>query len=70
MIVTGPTTHQSPLANWPVGRSAEKVQVMPNCDAEVAADADIPEVVKNSEAPNMRAFKSIKFLNIASRIDD
>ena len=70
MIVTGPTTHQSPLANWPVGRSVEKVHVMPNCDAEVAADADIPEVVMNSEAPNMRVFKRINSLNIASGIDD
>lgn len=40
MIVTGPTTHQSPLTYWPAGRSPEKVHVIPCCDAEVAAMAD------------------------------
>jgi hypothetical protein len=30
VTVTGPITHQSPLMNWPVGRSSEKVHVIPH----------------------------------------
>ncbi len=29
LIVTGPTTYQSPLTNWPTRAGCSKVQVMP-----------------------------------------
>ena len=37
VTVTGPTTHGSPLANVPVGRSLEKDQVMPWWETALAA---------------------------------
>jgi hypothetical protein len=30
-MTTGPTTHQSPVTNWPQSAGALKVQVMPYC---------------------------------------
>jgi hypothetical protein len=30
VMLTGPTTHQSPLANWPTSCCAENVHVIPN----------------------------------------
>ena len=50
VMVTGPTTHQSPLTNCPVGRSALKVHVIPDRLTDVAAKAGVPRAHKRAAA--------------------
>ena len=66
VIVTGPTTHQSPLAYWPTCWSFENVQVMANRLTEVAAvarshsgAAKTAQAVSNSQGDLAQEFKII-----------
>jgi hypothetical protein len=54
VMVTGPTTHQSPLAYWPTVRSAENCQVTANRVTEVAADAGKLGLARRTEATSKR----------------